>query len=374
MNSTQSQLKRVAQSLYRHQGNGHYYGLVKLRGSRHGPKVLREEKGDPVATLGEAKRELRAWIASIEETLPVGGKMTLAGLLEIFTKMRANKAASTRTAEAGIIDHFRAHFPKPMTALVEAATCSDIQTWLANCKRHGRTLDRWRLFAHQLFDIAESDGLVRRSPFDPKRIKRAKKDPVQRPTPTVDEFTRIVDEIRNPTRPITQGQHGGLRAFRQDDAADFAAFLGLAGVGQAEAAVVEWESVQADRIRFLRIKTRAAFYVPIYPWLRPLLAELREKAGPNPSGPIFRVRDVKHSLASACRRLGLPHFSQRALRRCLIQRLWKSGVDRKMIAKWQGHSDGGVLITSTYTEVFGSDDESYEADQLAKASGKIVAI
>jgi hypothetical protein len=47
-------------------------------------------------------------------------------------------------------------------------------------------------------------------------------------------------------------------------------------------------------------------------------------------------------------------------------RLWKSGVDKKLIAKWQGHQDGGQLILDTYTEVFGSDDEAYEAQQLAK--------
>ena len=41
--------------------------------------------------------------------------------------------------------------------------------------------------------------------------------------------------------------------------------------------------------------------------------------------------------------------------------------------RWAGFSDdGGKLITDTYTEVFGSEDETYEQMQLAKASGKIV--
>ncbi|RYD71117.1 MAG: hypothetical protein EOP84_25455 [Verrucomicrobiaceae bacterium] len=47
-------------------------------------------------------------------------------------------------------------------------------------------------------------------------------------------------------------------------------------------------------------------------------------------------------------------------------RLWKSGVDKKLIAKWQGHQDGGQLILHTYTEVFGADDAEYERLQLAK--------
>jgi integrase len=78
------------------------------------------------------------------------------------------------------------------------------------------------------------------------------------------------------------------------------------------------------------------------------------------------MSDAKKALAGACARLGLPGFSQRAIRRVLIQRLWKAGVDKKLIAKWQGHSDGGKLILDTYTEAFGSDDDKYEQQELAK--------
>jgi hypothetical protein len=49
-------------------------------------------------------------------------------------------------------------------------------------------------------------------------------------------------------------------------------------------------------------------------------------------------------------------------------RLWKAGIDKKLIAKWQGHQDGGQLILDTYTEVFGGDDAEYEQQQLAKLS------
>ena len=38
--------------------------------------------------------------------------------------------------------------------------------------------------------------------------------------------------------------------------------------------------------------------------------------------------------------------------------------------QWQGHSDGGKLILTTYTEVFGSNTESYERAQLAKAAAE----
>ena len=44
-------------------------------------------------------------------------------------------------------------------------------------------------------------------------------------------------------------------------------------------------------------------------------------------------------------------------------------MDRKLIAQWQGHQDGGQLILDTYTQVFGSDDEEYVRGQLAKLGG-----
>ena len=57
---------------------------------------------------------------------------------------------------------------------------------------------------------------------------------------------------------------------------------------------------------------------------------------------------------------------ERTFGQALIRRLWQSGVDYKLIAKWQGHRDGGKLILGTYTEVFGNNDNAYEELQLAK--------
>lgn len=99
-----------------------------------------------------------------------------------------------------------------------------------------------------------------------------------------------------------------------------------------------------------------------------------KEAGPNPRGPVFKVKNVKKALRGATQRLGLPNFTQRNLRAMRIKRLWEQGVDVKVIAQWQGHSDGGKLIMTTYTEVFGSNAESYERAQLAKATAAEAAM
>lgn len=110
-----------------------------------------------------------------------------------------------------------------------------------------------------------------------------------------------------------------------------------------------------------RRKTNTLFYVPIYPE-KPLLERLRKEAGAVPrSSRIFANKDAKKALKSACEGLEFANFSQRSIRRCLIRQLWRSGVDKKLIAKWQGHQDGGQLIMDNYTEVFSDDDSQTES-------------
>jgi integrase len=221
-----------------------------------------------------------------------------------------------------------------------------------------------------MFDFAVSDTVIAKNPFDPKIIRKAKKEPIIRLIPSPQEFEQIIAEIRQPSWKIEEGKRGGQRPMYQHDSADFAEFLGRAGIGQAEAVGLTWPDIDTERevVQYRRKKTKRAFSTPIFPWLKPLLERLRAAAGPNPRGPVFKVKNVKNALRGATQRLGLPHFTQRNLRAMRIKRLWEQGVDVKVIAQWQGHSDGGKLIMTTYTEVFGSNAESYERAQLAKAA------
>jgi integrase len=107
--------------------------------------------------------------------------------------------------------------------------------------------------------------------------------------------------------------------------------------------------LDASRLITFRQKTSTGFAIPIYPQLRPLLEKLCE--GKSNGDGIFKVRDAKKALAGACRRLNLPAFTQRSLRRMFITRAIQLKVDVKTIAEWQGHKDGGKLILDTYSHV-----------------------
>ena len=358
-------LESVAPNLYRHKKTGVYYGMKKVEGKR-------QSRALGTGDRKTADRKLAEWLRDLEGVDPGNRDVTLSMLLDRFTAARAGKGASTITSEAGMMKEFRATFPRPMASPVVRTRHSDIAAWLAEIEpgKRASTYNRWRLFVRQLFALAEADGIVAKSPFLDKLNKPAKKNKIHRLIPTAEEFLAICNAIRRPVERSQTGRRGGQRAHWQHESADFAEFLGLAGVGQAEAVALTWGDIneERDEIQYLRKKTGRHFKTPVFPWLRPLLAAIRHRAGGDPSGTVFKIKNVKHALDNACKRLGLPHFTQRSLRAMRIKRLWEAGVDVKVIAEWQGHSDGGKLIMDTYTEVFGTNDDSYKREQLAKAT------
>jgi integrase len=240
---------------------------------------------------------------------------------------------------------------------------SHLNGWLAlhESRLKHSSYNRYAAFLKQLFEIAVTDRVVAsaQNPYNGVKTKWKRPQKPQRNVPTDEQFEKIVEAIRS--QRFTDSA---------DDTADFVEFLGRAGLGQAEARSLTWGDIDwnESRIAIKRQKTGARFFVPIYPHLRPLLERLQARSQPhvNATQNVFKIGDARKALTSACKRLDFRHFSQRNLRQVLIRQLWQKGVDRKLIAEWQGHRDGGKLIMDTYTEVFGDNDASYREEQLRK--------
>ena len=140
-------------------------------------------------------------------------------------------------------------------------------------------------------------------------------------------------------------------------------FLGLAGLGQAEASSLTRADVDLDagRIIVYRHKTDVGFAIPVFPQLRPLLEKLCK--GKKPHERLFTVNGARKAIANACKRLGfvreLPdgrmvaQFTHRSLRRMFITRCLERGIDVQTVSRWQGHRDGGRLILQTYGDAGG---------------------
>jgi len=187
-------------------------------------------------------------------------------------------------------------------------------------------------------------------------------------------FTKLVNEIRNPGWEPVKGKRGGQRPMSFPESANFVEFLGRAGVGEAEAATLDWEHVGEVQIRFVRVKTGKSFFVQIDEILRPLVdrlrAEAEEAGGGKATGRVFTIRSAKKAIGNACDRLGYPHYSPRNFRSMFCVQLLQSGCNPKYVALSQGHVDGGKLVMDTYTEVTRemADERAYMDAQLAIAN------
>ena len=188
------------------------------------------------------------------------------------------------------------------------------------------------------FDVAVNDKIISESPAKDLTYRKRKK-PI-RLTPTFEQFKRIVADIR--------AQRFNREAEQSGDRVEF---LGLAGLGQAEAAAITRAHVylEAGQITLYRCKTDTGFVIPIYPQVRPLIEKLCKGKAHNER--LFSINEAKKSLRNACKRLGFPQFTHRSLRRMFITRAIERGIDVKVISEWQGHRDGGKLILQTYSHV-----------------------
>jgi integrase len=183
------------------------------------------------------------------------------------------------------------------------------------------------------------DGIISRSPAN--HLRRVKPPKPIRATPSFEEFQAIVESIRSQK----------FNGHDAEESADFVEFLGLAGLGKAEAAALRQSDVdwQREKITTFRHKTKSGFAIPIYPQLKPLLLRRRRDDAPNER--VFAIDNAKKAIANACRRLNLPQHSHLSFRRMFITRAIERGADVKVIAEWQGHKDGGKLILDTYSHV-----------------------
>lgn len=188
--------------------------------------------------------------------------------------------------------------------------------------------------------MAVGDGMIAVSPA--ANLKKAKLEKPIRRTPTFEQFNAIVASIRSQE----------FNGHDADESADFVEFIGLAGLGQAEASALMWDDIdwQREQIITFRHKTKSGFAIPLYPQLRPLL-ERRYSQRSSGDDRVFKIKAAKRAIAAACKRLKFPSYSHRSFRRLFITRAIERGVDVKCIAQWQGHKDGGKLILETYSHV-----------------------
>jgi integrase len=324
-------LQKVGESLYRYSSNRVYYARIKVDG-KEVKRSLRTT--DPAL----ARRSLAALKDELRQTDRSQGRVTLAELCDRYLKTIQHQKPKTVERKTFIVARIKRDWPSGALAQITRIRPSDVDLWLSRYQFGSASRNLFIACIKEVLDVAVRDRTIVISPA--AHLRYAKREKPIRLTPTFEQFKAIIADVR-------------AQQFNADaqDSADFLEFLGLAGLGQAETDSVTRADIDFDagQIITYRHKTSTGFAIPIYPQLRPLLGKLCE--GKSNGDRIFKVRDAKKALAGACRRLNLPAFTQRSLRRMFITRAIERGVDVKVIAEWQGHKDGGKLILDTYSHV-----------------------
>jgi len=323
--------QKVGECLYRYSRNQKYYARIK-----RGGKEIRCSLGTTDRAL--AVRKLRDLREEERQLDPSRGNLTLAQLCERWLATKQNAKPKTLAQKTHVVEQIKARWPGGAVQRVRDIIPSQADLFLAQFKFGASSQNAFVTVLRELFDFAVRDNCIVRSPC--AHLKFRKREKPIRLAPTYDQFKAIIADVR-------------AQQFNADvqDSADFLEFLGLAGLGQAEARSLTRGDVdfEADRILTFRHKTVTGFAIPLFPQVRQLLERLC--AGKSHDERIFKLNNAKKALAGACKRLGFPPFTQRSLRRMFITRAIEKGVDVKVIAEWQGHRDGGKLILDTYSYV-----------------------
>jgi integrase len=319
--------------LYRYYPSGTYHARV-----RFGGKLYRQSL--ETTDFAFAKRKLTEFKANLGRTDPRQGDTSFAAVLDRYAQTLGHLKPSTHENKLSIIAELK-QWPAARLPL-RAIRPSDIAAWLSKHSPQERSASHHNArltLIRDAMQLAIDDRIIVDSPARNLKWRNPPKN-VQRPTPTPEQFRTIVSDVR-------------AQQFNRDadDSADFIEFLGLAGLGQAEASSIRRTDVNLKKgtITTFRHKTKSGFQIPIYPQLRPLIKRLCKGKGHDEL--LLRIKGARKALTESCKRLGLPHFTQRSLRRMFVTQALRRGVNVKAIARWQGHKDGGKLILDTYSDV-----------------------
>jgi integrase len=353
---------------------GVYYINVKVHG-----RNISESTGSTSATI--AKKILAERMKDLRDSEPLApsgasGNATFADIIRDF-KLRIegdNISAKTMLKRGYVIESFVKSWAAVPELIADRRTDFlqlrpkdvteyDLLAWRKaflgeySADYFNKTLSLLR----KLFDLAKRKyHFYGRNPLED--IQPARVQQTELILPSQEQFARILellDEYRS---------FGGTVAENARHAKDFIEGLAYTGLRKEEANLLHARHVDTKdwllRLPAEIVKNRRnARTVPIVERARPLFTKLVEESV-NRGGVVFAVKECQKTLDRLCKLAQCPRITHHDLRHYFASLALHYTKDPKLVAKWLGHADGGVLVMRVYAHVFSKHEE--EAVKLMK--------
>lgn len=288
-------------------------------------------------------------------------KATFAEISKKYLEDQAHKKEpSTMKGEGNVVRVLDRFFGGKQIAAIRQADVEAFRTMRLADKKSMRTVNLSIVVLRSVFKHATMLGATRTDPTEKVHSLRTKKKAIR--FVPASEILAVAEWIR---KNVKVG----------DLIANAILFLTFSGARLSGGMNVRWEDINFDlqQVTINESKNKRPIFVDFNPDLEALLLKMREKLGPKPTGllfPTYRTPNeaddkplaaFRDSLTKACAALGIERFWPHMLRHHFASRCIMAGIDFKQIAEWLGHSDGGVLVATTY-------------GHLAKGHGKASAL
>ncbi len=278
-----------------------------------------------------------------------GATRTLRQLLDEWLAGKA--VAETTKKRIGfqvrmLAEHLDLNMP---VAALDTGRLRRLQAGFRKDHKASTTNDLFAQVIRPALDLSVEMGWLPGNPADP--IRPLRKESPRRLQPSWAEALELV----------SQAERIDARAGR------ILRFMLLFGVGQGEVRGLRGEHFDMAKgvVHMLRLKTRRHFDVPIYPHAREFVGKLEDEGVLRTGQVVFVWQNPRAALEGACKRLDMPRYSPRALRRSLIIHLIEEDIDIRQIARWQGHRDA-KLILDTYGAYISPERTTAELKKLEK--------
>lgn len=325
-------------NLLRNVSSGSIYAVFRVKGRKLPHRVslgtsdLTTAQNLLPGIRREAEEQLRPTVSGLTVTVAVAKyKATLGSL-----------SKNTQNYRTYIIDKFARECG---AIYLNDISPSSIEGWLAGLMaKEGLREDSYNKHLNvlrDLFTLILRDCPSFRSPVAHLKAKRVPKGRML--IPSKEEALLILESIK-----------AQARSASAQNTADVATFMIFAGVGNAEVENLIWQDITFETSSYLlhRQKTRQGpFRREMTPKVRELLERRFAESNKEGSSRVFSINNPIKAVKNACKRLSLPPYTPRSLRKHFITECMGKNIPVDVIAKWQNHHDGGKLILDTYSHV-----------------------